>query len=205
MKTFKYLLIIVAIISTATKASGQDTIYVNWNDWEKYGLNSLNRLQIDSIQMIDLSQYNDLASQLQAYHIASKFPPTFEAISNFKGVTSVYISKAMLKNFGTGMIGDPHISAIASNLNSIEIINCENKKFFYTIKNYISKIVESYNLETLARINDDGEKVTIYSFSNGEKINYVLMMVDDNDEITVISMSGDIPLDKVGELVNSKK
>lgn len=205
MKTLKYLFIAIAIISSTIKAYSQDTIYINWNDWEKYGLNSLDQLQIDSIQMIDLSQYNQLASQFQAHYIASKFPPTFEAISNFKGVTSVYISKAMLKTFGPGMIGDPQISAIAGNLNSIEIINCENKKFFYTISNYITKIVESYNLETLARINDDGEKVSIFSYSTGEKINYLLMLVDDKDEMTVISMSGDIPLDKVGELVNTKK
>lgn len=205
MKTLKYLFIAIAIISSTTKAYSQDTIYINWNDWEKYSLNSLNQLQIDSIQMIDLSQYNQLASQLQAHYIASKFPPTFEAISNFKGVTSVYISKAMLKTFGPGMIGDPQIRAIAGNLNSIEIINCENKKFFYTISNYITKIVESYNLETHARINDDGEKVSIFSHSTDEKIDYLLMLVDDKDELTVISMSGEIPLDKVGELVNSKK
>ena len=31
------------------------------------------------------------------------------------------------------------------------------------------------------------------------------MSVDDDDEITIISMSGDIPLDKVGDLINSKK
>lgn len=205
MKTLKYLFIAIAIISSTIKAYSQDTIYINWNDLEKYGLNSLSQLKLDSIQMIDLSQYNQLASQFQSYYIASKFPPTFEAISNFKGVTSVYISKAMLKTFGPGMIGDPQISAIAGNLNSIEIINCENKKFFYTISNYISKIVESYSLETLARINDDGEKVSIFSHSTGEKIDYLLMLVDDKDEMTVISMSGDIPLDKVGELVNTKK
>ena len=32
-----------------------------------------------------------------------------------------------------------------------------------------------------------------------------ILIVDDDDEITIISMSGEIPLDKVGELVNSKK
>ena len=31
------------------------------------------------------------------------------------------------------------------------------------------------------------------------------MSVDDDDEITIISMSGDIPLDNVGDLINSKK
>ena len=103
------------------------------------------------------------------------------------------------------MIGDPKISAIAGNLNSIEIIDCENKKFIFTIRNYIKKIVESYQLETLARINDEGEKVSIYGYSNGEKITYLLMSVEYEEEITIISMSGDIPLDKVGELINSKK
>ena len=111
----------------------------------------------------------------------------------------------MLKHFGTSMIGDPSISAIAGNLNSIEIIDCENKKFLYTIRNYVKKVAESYNLETLARINDEGEKVSIYGYSNGEKFTYILMSVDDDKDITIISMSGDIPLDKVGDLINSRK
>lgn len=111
----------------------------------------------------------------------------------------------MLKTFGTSMIGDPNISAIAGNLSSIEIIDCENKKFLYTIRNYVKKVAETYNLETLARINNEGEKVSIYGYSTGEKITYLLMSVDDDKKITIISMSGDIPLDKVGELVSSKK
>ena len=205
MKTIKYFLTAITLISITFSVKGQDTIYIDWKDWEKYGLNSLKQLNLDTFQIANLNQYNELASRLQEYHIASKFPPSFEPISNYKGVTSVYISSAMLKNFGTSMIGDAGIRAIASNLNSIEIINCENKKFLYTIRNYVKKIAETYQLETLARINDDGEKVSIYGYSHGEKITYILMMVDDNDEMTVISMSGDIPLDKVGELVNSKK
>ena len=161
--------------------------------------------QFDSLQTIDLNQYNELASRFQEYSIAAKFPPSFEAISNYKGVTSVYISNAMLKTFGTSMIGDVGIRSIAGDLNSIEIIECENKKFLYTIRNYVKKIAETYNLETLARINDEGEKVSIYGYSTGEKITYLLMSVDNDKEITIISMSGDVPLDKVGELVNSKK
>lgn len=211
MKTIKYLLIAIAIISTTIQAKGQDTIYVDWSELESLegleglGLNSSYKLQFDSIKMASLEQYNELASRLQEYYIASKFPSTFEPISNYKGVTSVYISSAMLKNFGTSMIGNPGIRAIAGNLNSIEIIECKNKKFLYTIRNYVKKIAGSYNLETLARINEDEEKVTIYGYSTDGKISYLLMSVDDDDEITIISMSGEIPLDKVGELVNSKK
>lgn len=205
MKTIKYLFIAITLISSTIAVKGQDTIYIDWKEYEKYGLNSLNKLQFDSIQIIDLNQYNELASRLQEFSIAEKFPPSFEAISNYKGVTSVYISSAMLKNFGTSMIGNPGIRAIAGNLSSIEIIECENKKFLYTIRNYVKKIADSYNLETLARINEEGEKVSIYGYSTGEKITYLLMSVDDNEEITIISMSGDIPLDKVGELINSKK
>ena len=121
MKTIKYLLIAIAIIFSTNSIKGQDTIYIDWKGFEKYGLNSLNKLQFDSLQMIDLDQYNELASRLQEFSIAEKFPPSFEAISNYKGVTSVYISSAMLKNFGTSMIGNPGIRAIASNLNSVEI------------------------------------------------------------------------------------
>ena len=205
MKTIKYLLIAIAIIFSTNSIKGQDTIYIDWKGFEKYGLNSLNKLQFDSLQMIDLDQYNELASRLQEFSIAEKFPPSFEAISNYKGVTSVYISSAMLKNFGTSMIGNPGIRAIAGNLNSVEIIECENKKFLYTIRNYVKKIASSYNLETLARINEEGKKVTIYGYSTNGKMTYLLMSVDDDDEITIISMSGDIPLDKVGDLINSKK
>ena len=73
MKTIKYLLIAIAIISTTIQAKGQDTIYVDWNELESLegieglGLNSSYKLQFDTIKMASLEQYNELASRLQEY------------------------------------------------------------------------------------------------------------------------------------------
>lgn len=126
--------------------------------------------------------------------------PSFDDISKCKGVTSIYISKLMMKTMGGLALGDQRISAIAQDLNSIEIISCENNEMFDAINNKVENIISDNKLEILAKVNDEGEKVSIYGYVEGENVTYLLMTVDDNDELVLISMSGKIPLDKVSEL-----
>lgn len=126
--------------------------------------------------------------------------PSFDDFANEKGVTSVYISKLMMKTLGGLTMGDQRIAAIAKDLNSIEIITCENKDLFDKINNKVKNVVSDNNLEILAKVNDEGENVGIYGYVEGEIVTYILMTIDDKDELVILSMSGQIPLDKVAEL-----
>ena len=126
--------------------------------------------------------------------------PSFDDLANEKGVTSIYISKLMMKTLGGLTMGDQRISAIAQDLNSIEIISCKNKDLFDKVNNKVKNVVSDNNLEILAKVNDEGENVGIYGYVEGETVTYILMTVDNKNELVLLSMSGQIPLDKVAEL-----
>ena len=127
--------------------------------------------------------------------------PSFDKISKFQGVTSIYLSKFMLKMAGNTAVNfEPRIGAIAKDLDSIEIIVCEDKTSSHRINKHLSDIIPSLNLETLAKINDEDEKVNIYGYPHDDKFVYILMTVEDDEELVILSMSGNISIEKVAEL-----
>ena len=71
---------------------------------------------------------------------------------------------------------------------------------FDKVNNKVKNVVSDNNLEILAKVNDEGENVGIYGYVEGETVTYILMTVDNKNELVLLSMSGQIPLDKVAEL-----
>ncbi len=126
---------------------------------------------------------------------------TLEKLLKIDGVTSVYISKAMLSIIGANNLNlDDNISAIANDLNSIEIYNIENKKAIEQSRPIIAKLSSTPGLEILTRINEDKESTTIYGKQTNKVFSQILIVVDETDEISIINLTGNIPLDKISEL-----
>ncbi len=126
---------------------------------------------------------------------------TLEKLLKIDGVTSVYISKAMLSIIGANNLNlDDNISAIANDLNSIEIYNIENKKAIEQSRPIIAKLSSTPGLEILTRINEDKESTIIYGKQTNKVFSQILIVVDETDEISIINLTGNIPLDKISEL-----
>ncbi len=126
---------------------------------------------------------------------------TLENLLKIDGVTSVYISKAMLSIIGANNLNlDDNISAIANDLNSIEIYNIENKKAIEQSRPIIAKLSSTPGLEILTRINEDNESTIIYGKQTNKVFSQILIVVDESDEISIINLTGNIPLDKISEL-----
>lgn len=126
-------------------------------------------------------------------------------ISEMDGVTSVYISKAMLSLFGGGVgkqISGVNIADIAGSLNSINIIEIEDKVAMDKAKNIINRIINAKQLELLTRIKDEEDNVNIYASVQGNITKYLLMVTDSQDQLVLIYLEGDIPLDKIAKLTS---
>lgn len=78
-----------------------------------------------------------------------------------EGVTSVYISKAMLSLMPDMKAEGVNIGKMASKLDNIQILSCEKASVIAQIKKDVSYINPKNGYEELMRINDEGEKVTI--------------------------------------------
>ncbi len=147
--------------------------------------------------LISLILFTTLSSTVNAQNNGLK------ELYNIDGVTSIYVSKSMLslvkdKSFGH----DDAISSVAQYLDAIEIFNSDNNDAVGKAKNIIDKFIASSGLEILTKIKDGDENVLIMGKSDGTQFIYLLMLVEEPGELTLINMTGKIPLEKISELYN---
>lgn len=127
---------------------------------------------------------------------------TLSDVASMKGVTSVYIGKAMLKLAGSTMsIGKDEtgldISKLIKDLTSIEIITCEDKKIANEVQKKCQKALSKYPMEVITEVKDDGQNVEISGVfeKDGDILNMLLISVTGSDEPTYILMKGKINIE----------
>lgn len=133
----------------------------------------------------------------------------FGDVASMPGVTSVYVGKALLRMAGgigkfTGSV-DADIAKAVVELNSIEIINCDDTKALKEAQLRSKGIIGNLNMELLAEINDD-DNVNIYAkiIDDGHTADTIILEVDEGQgrEYSIIVLNGIINLDKMSELGN---
>jgi hypothetical protein len=123
-----------------------------------------------------------------------------------EGVTSVYITKSMLSLFpkGQASVNGVNIGNIASRLDNIQILSADEQPIIDKLRKETSVINTRNGYEELMRVREDGEKTTIY-FKDGkkDKKEFVLLL-DEKDEFTIISIVGDLTLQEIQGIINAE-
>lgn len=120
-------------------------------------------------------------------------------ISNINGVTTVYISKSMLGSIKDTKSSGFNIGAVSSKLNYMEIITAEERSDIQAIRKLAQTIYNSPDYEQLLKIKEDGEKIYIGKKTTGKTTN-VLMLIDEEDEFTIIHLDGTMSLEDIKSL-----
>ena len=130
----------------------------------------------------------------------------FDKYAEMEGVTSVYITKSMLSLFpkGQASVNGVNIGNIASRLNNIQILSADEQPIIDKLRKETSVINTRNGYEELMRVREDGEKTTIY-FKDGkkDKKEFVLLL-DEKDEFTIISIVGDLTLQEIQGIINAE-
>ena len=129
----------------------------------------------------------------------------FDKYAEMEGVTSVYISKSMLSLFPKGQtnVNGINIGNIASRLDNIQILSADKQPIVDKFRKETSDINTKNGYEELMRVREDGEKTTIY-FKDGKKDKKeFVLLVDEKDEFTIISIVGDLTLQEIQGIVNN--
>ena len=129
----------------------------------------------------------------------------FDKYAEMDGVTSVYISKSMLSLFPKGQtnVNGINIGDIASRLDNIQILSADKQPIVDKLRKETSDINTKNGYEELMRVREDGEKTTIY-FKDGKKDRKeFVLLVDEKDEFTIISIVGDLTLQEIQGIVNN--
>ena len=131
----------------------------------------------------------------------------FDKYAEMDGVTSVYITKSMLSLFPKGQtnVNGVNIGNIASRLDNIQILSTDEQPIVDKLRKETSHINTRNGYEELMRVREDGEKTTIY-FKDGKKDKKeFVLLVDEKDEFTIISIVGDLTLQEIQGIVNNTK
>ena len=126
----------------------------------------------------------------------------FDKYADMDGVTSVYITKSMLSLFpqGNTNINGVNIGNIANRLDNIQILSAEEKGIIDQLRKDTSDINSKNGYEELLRIREDGTKTTIY-FNEKKKKKEFVLLVDEKDEFTIISIVGDLTLKEIQGII----
>jgi hypothetical protein len=125
----------------------------------------------------------------------------FDKYADMEGVTSVYISKAMLSLMPDMKTEEIYIGELASKLDNIQILNCEKASVTAQIKKDISYISPKNGYQELIRINDEGEKVHILAKSKNDVIRELLIVCTGNGDCTLVQLKGKVSKEKIAKLL----
>lgn len=128
----------------------------------------------------------------------------FDKYAEMEGVSSVYISKAMLSLMPDIQAEGVNIGNIASKLDNIQILSCEKPDIIAKIRKEVEYINPKNGYEELMRINDEGDKTTIYLKHDKNKKKEFVLLQNEKKEFTIIVITGDLTLEEIQGIINSK-
>ncbi|MGI6222095.1 MAG: DUF4252 domain-containing protein [Prevotella sp.] len=126
----------------------------------------------------------------------------FRKYINYKGVSTVYISKQMLSMMDNQEVGDYDIGKLAKKLEEVRILSCEKRPLNKEIRNYAISWLK-YNKYTLAMdIKDEDDNTQIFMKSLG-KGRYEYSLVNyESDETDIIYIVGRVTLKDIKSLTD---
>lgn len=122
----------------------------------------------------------------------------FKGCEDMPGVSTVYISKAMLELAGASNItgGDFDIGGIASKLDGLEIVSAEGSGLA-KLKGKCGAFSSGKGYEKLMRVKNDGSNVSILMKKLGGGRNEFVVFVDEETSLVVIMMTGTMTMQDV--------
>ena len=130
----------------------------------------------------------------------------FDKYAEMDGVTSVYITKSMLSLFpkGQASVNGVNIGNIASRLDNIQILSADEQPIIDKLRKETSGINSRNGYEELMRVREDGEKTTIYFKDRKKDKKEFVLLVDEKDEFTIISIVGDLSLQEIQGIIHAE-
>lgn len=126
----------------------------------------------------------------------------FDKYAEMDGVSSVYITKSMLKMFPSmsGKINGVDVGNLASKLENIQILSADDPNIIEQLRKDTKHISTKNGYEELMRVRDDGDKTTIY-FKEKKKNSEFILITDEGNEFTIVSIiGGDLTLKDIQEM-----
>ena len=126
----------------------------------------------------------------------------FKKYENTKGVSTVVVSKSMLRMMPNISVGNRNIKKIASKIDNLQVLSCERSALISKISKDAHDIYQKKPGEEAMRYKEEDQNTIIYMRSLGkEKYEYVLYNTEQG-ELQIISIVGNITLQDIQAITN---
>ena len=117
-----------------------------------------------------------------------------EKYNGMEGVTAMTVNKQMIAMFA----GE---NADFDFVDEIQILLCEDADVAKSIVKDAKKAVKKSKIEELVSANEDGATFTIYTKGENDIITNIVIVIENEDPSGFIVITGDIPQEKISEVV----
>lgn len=133
----------------------------------------------------------------------------YEKYSGEEGYTSVNISKQMFQLMMAFDVGNSEdakdVQNVINNLNGMKVLKYDARKGnqMPVFRKEVNAILKKKNFEELMVVEEEGQKIKFMISKKGDDIVELLLIVDEGDELAVISFFGIIDLTAISKLSKS--
>lgn len=123
-----------------------------------------------------------------------QFAKLSEKYNGVEGVTAMTINKQMISMF----VGD---STDFNFVDEVQLLISEDADVANSIVKDAKKAVKKSKVEELVSANDDGATFTVYTREDNDIITHIVIVIENENPSGFIVISGNIPQDKISEIV----
>ena len=117
-----------------------------------------------------------------------------EKYNGMEGVTAMTVNKQMIAMFA----GE---NADFDFVDEVQILLCEDAGVASNIVKDAKKAVKKSKIEELVSANEDGATFTVYTKGEGDIFTDIVVVVENEDPSGFIVITGDIPQEKISEII----
>jgi hypothetical protein len=117
--------------------------------------------------------------------MAQSHQSLFDKYAETDGVTTIYISKAMFNIMPTMIDFGLSFNNMKGKIESLNMLITEKKSLVPQLKTEFAALIDK-NHQELMRVREGKNRITFYGKMNGEHINDLLMVVDDDKSSYII-------------------
>ena len=124
-----------------------------------------------------------------------EFTALVERYTNVDNVTTMSMDKDMIAMIAQDQDG-------LKEINDMAIILTEESNLGEEIITATKKIANDLNAENIVSVDSTSEKISIYTLKSGDNISHIIMTISTEGQLGAIVISGNIPADKINELIH---
>lgn len=147
---------------------------------------------------------NEIYFGMRTAIVSSALPGTknlFNKYNDMKGVSSVYISKAMMELNPNLFMKDLYIGKVAEHLNSVQVLSTHDNKVREEMAKDIRSLVQSSKYELLMKQKSTVSGSEVYVNRKGSKVKELIMVMNGASSLKFVYMEGDMTTDDIKKLM----